>query len=301
MNRLTHKVAYITGGARGMGAEFARLFASEGADIVILDICENIDTVRYDMGTREQIDAVAEEVRALGRRCIAEVADVRDQSQLDAVTAKALDQFGQIDIVCANAGIHHVAPFWKMTEDEWNNLLSINLTGIWKTAKSTAPSMMDRESGCFIITSSVSGREPLPDYAHYTSAKHGVIGLARSLGVELGPHNVRVNTLLPGPIDTYLNDNPINRDWAAGFEGATTDDMHAAIRHWHNLKGRGALPARAVANAALFLASDESEHIHGAELAVDAGHGLLAGFNHSPSQPVGYPRRPNEGYNPYAR
>ncbi|MEU9890595.1 mycofactocin-coupled SDR family oxidoreductase [Sphaerisporangium sp. NPDC051011] len=300
MGRLEGKVAYITGGARGMGAELARTFAAEGADIVISDICENIDTVRYDLGTKDELEAVAEEVRSLGRRCVAEVADVRSQKQLDAVTAKALQDFGKIDIVCANAGIHGVAKFTTMTEQQWDDLLGVNLTGIWKTAKSTAPSMIERQSGCFIITASVSAREPLPEYAHYTTAKHGVIGLARSLGVELGPDNVRVNTILPGPIDTYLNDNPVNRDWAAGFKGATTEDMHAAIRNWHNLRGRGALPAKAVANAALYLASDEAEHVHGAELVVDAGHLLLPGFNHSPVQPEGYPRRPNEGYNPYA-
>jgi SDR family mycofactocin-dependent oxidoreductase len=300
MGRLDGKVAYITGGARGMGAEFARTFAAEGADIVISDICENIDTVRYDLGTKDELNAVADEIRAMGRRCVAEVADVRSQEQLDAVTAKALDEFGHIDIVCANAGIHSVAPFTTMSEKQWDDLVGTNLTGIWKTAKSTAPSMIERETGAFILTASVSAREPLPDYAHYTTAKHGVLGLAKSLGIELGPKNIRVNTILPGPTDTYLNDNPVNRDWAAGFKGATTEDMHAAIRHWHILKGRGALPVKAMADAALFLASDDAAHIHGAELAIDAGHSLLPGFNHAPVQPPGYPRRTNEGYNPYA-
>ena len=300
MGKLDGKVAYITGGARGMGAELARTFAAEGADIVISDLCEQIDTVRYELGSRRELEAVADEVRALGRRCVALKADVRVQAELDAVTDRALDEFGKIDVVCANAGIHGVAKFWEMTDEQWDNMIGVNLSGVWKTAKSTAPSMIERQSGCFVVTASVSAREPLADYAHYTSAKHGVVGLARSLGVDLGPHNIRVNTVLPGPIDTYLNDNPVNRDWAAGFPGATTDDMHAAVRHWHNLRGRGALPAAAVVKAALYLASEDAEHVHGAELVVDAGHGLLAGFNHAPVQPAGYPRRENEGYNPYA-
>lgn len=300
MGRLDGKVAYITGGARGQGAAFARTFAREGADIVLSDICEDIATVRYSLGTKDELEAVARDVRRLGRRCMAEVADVRDQAQLDAVTAKGLDAFGKIDIVCANAGIHGVAKFTEMTEEQWDNMLAINLTGIWKTAKSTGPSMIQRQSGCFVITASVSAREPLPAYSHYTSAKHGVLGLAKSLAIELGPENIRVNTILPGPIDTPLNNNPTNRDWAAGFEGADENDMHAAIRHWHNLRGRGALPAQAVADAALWLASDEAAHVHGAEIAVDAGHLILPGFNHSPVQPEGYPRRANEGYDPYA-
>jgi SDR family mycofactocin-dependent oxidoreductase len=300
LGKLDGQVAYITGGARGQGAALARTFAREGADIIVSDICENIDTVRYSLGTKDELDGVARDVRDLGRGCIAEIADVRDQAQLDALTARGLAEFGKIDVVCANAGIHGVAPFWMMTEDQWDNMIGVNLTGVWKTAKSVAPSMIERESGSFIITASVSAKEPLPDYSHYTSAKHGLLGLAKSLAIELGPRNIRVNTLLPGPIDTPLNNNPINRDWAAGFEGATEDDMHAAIRHWHNLRGRGALPVQAVVNAALWLASDDAEHVHGVELPIDAGHLILPGFNHSPSQPEGYPRRANEGYNPYA-
>jgi SDR family mycofactocin-dependent oxidoreductase len=299
MGRLDGKVAYITGGARGQGATMARTFAREGADIIISDLCSQIDSVRYSLATKDELEGVAQEVRDLGRRCVAEIADVRDQAQLDAVTAKGLEEFGQIDIVCANAGIQGVSSFWTMTDEQWDDMIAVNQTGVWKTAKSTAPSMIERQTGCLILTASVNGREPLQDYCHYTSSKHGVIGLAKSFALELGPYNVRVNTILPGPIGTYMNDNPVNRDWSAGFEGATTDDMNASIRHWHNLRGRGALPPQAIANAALWLASDEAEHVHGTELVVDAGHLILPGFNHAPVQPEGYPRRPNEGYNPY--
>jgi SDR family mycofactocin-dependent oxidoreductase len=300
MKRLEGKVAYITGGARGMGAEFARTFAREGADIVIVDICSDVTTIRYPLSTKDDLANVADEVRALGRRCVAEVADVRDQEQLDAVTAKALDEFGKIDIVCANAGIQGVGQFWTMSEQQWDDMIGINLTGVWKTAKSTAPSMMGRQSGCFILTASISSREPLQDYCHYTAAKHGVIGLAKSLGIDLGPYNIRVNSILPGPMDTPLNNNPVNRDYTAGFKGATMDDMDAAVRGWTNLRGRGTLQPDAVAKAALWLASDDAEHIHGAEISVDAGHSLLPGFNHAPVQPDGWPRRGHEGYNPYA-
>jgi SDR family mycofactocin-dependent oxidoreductase len=299
MGRLDGKVAYITGGARGQGATMARTFAREGADIVISDICANIDTVRYDLGTQDELEAVAREVRDLGRRCVAEVADVRDQAQLDAVTQRALDELGQIDIVCANAGIQGVANLCDMTEDQWDNMIAVNLTGVWKTAKSTAPSMIERQTGCIILTASVNGREALMDYSHYTSSKHGVLGLAKSFALELGRHNIRVNSILPGPVNTRMNDNPVNRDWCAGFKGADVDDFHAAIRNWHSLRGRGALPAQAIANAALWLASDDAEHVHGAELQIDAGHLILPGFNHEPVQPEGFPRRAHEGYNPY--
>lgn len=285
MNRLEGKVAFITGGARGQGAAMARKFAEEGADIVIVDICASVDTVHYEMSAEAELKAVAEEVRAMGRGCVAKVADVRDQAALDEAVAEGLRQFGKIDVVCANAGIASFAPFWEMTDQMWDEMIGINLTGVWRTAKAVAPSMIQRQSGSMILTSSVCGREPLADYCHYTAAKHGVLGLAKSFALELGQYNIRVNSLLPGPVDTILNDNPVTRDFLAGHAGANSEEMHAAIRHWTALRGRGALPLSATVNAALWLASDESEHIHALEMVVDAGHMILPGFNHAPIQP----------------
>jgi SDR family mycofactocin-dependent oxidoreductase len=285
MNRLEGKVAFITGGARGQGAAMARKFAEEGADIVIVDMCAPVGTVHYEMSSEAELKAVAEDVRALGRGCVAKVADVRDQAALDEAVAEGLRQFGRIDVVCANAGIASFAPFWEMTDQMWDEMIGINLTGVWRTAKAVAPSMIERQSGSMILTSSVCGREPLADYCHYTAAKHGVLGLAKSFALELGPYNIRVNSLLPGPVDTILNDNPVTRDFLAGHEGANSEEMHAAIRHWTVLRGRGALPLSATVNAALWLASDESEHVHALEMVVDAGHMILPGFNHAPIQP----------------
>jgi SDR family mycofactocin-dependent oxidoreductase len=299
VGRLDGKVAYITGGARGQGAAHARTFAQEGADIVVLDICANVDSIRYDLSRTDDLEAVAAAVRATGRRCIAEVADVRDQSQLDAVTDKALAEFGKIDIVLANAGIQGVANFWDMTERQWDDMIAINQTGVWKTAKSTAPSMIERQSGCFVLTGSLNCYEGLPQYCHYVASKHAVLGLTKSFALELGPHNVRVNAVIPGVIDTPLLDNPMNRDWIAGFKGAQHEDAQAAVRHWGILKGSAMLPADAISKAALWLTSDEAEYVHGAQIVVDAGHMMLPGFNHTPVQPDGFPRRDHEGYNPY--
>ncbi|MBS1842801.1 MAG: mycofactocin-coupled SDR family oxidoreductase [Actinobacteria bacterium] len=300
MGRLDGKVAYITGGARGQGAAHARTFAREGADIVIIDLCADLGTVRYPLADREDLDAVAADVRGLGRRCIAAVADVREQDQLDAVTAQALEEFGKIDIVFANAGIQGVAKFWEMTEEQWDDMIAINQTGVWKTAKSTAPSMIERESGSLILTGSMNCHEGLPEYCHYTASKHAVMGLMKCFAIELGPHNIRVNCICPGVIDTPLLDNPMNREWAAGFKGADKDDALAAARHWSILKGTALLPPEAISEAAVFLASDEGRYIHGTSLDVDAGHMVMPGFNHAPVQPEGFPRRQHEGYNPYA-
>lgn len=299
MGKLDGKVAYITGGARGQGASHARTFAREGADIVILDVCANVDSIRYDLASENDLQAIAEEIRGLGRRCIAEVADVRHQDQLDAVTEKALAEFGKIDIVFANAGIQGVANFWDMTEQQWDDMIAINQTGVWKTAKSTAPSMIERQSGCFILTGSMNCYEGLPQYCHYTASKHAVRGLLKSFAIELGPHNIRVNAVMPGVIDTPLLDNPVNRAWIAGFKGAEHEDANASVRNWGLLKGAAMLPPEAISNAALWLASDEARYVHGAEFVIDAGHLVLPGFNHAPVHPEGWPRRQHEGYNPY--
>jgi NAD(P)-dependent dehydrogenase (short-subunit alcohol dehydrogenase family) len=263
----------------------ARTFAAEGANIVIVDICAPVGSTSYDMGTKDELQRVAEDVRKLGRECVAEIADVRDQEALESAVAQGIQDFGHIDIVCANAGIASFAPFWEMTDGMWNDMIDINLSGVWRTAKATAPSLIAQGSGSMILTSSICGREPLMDYAHYTAAKHGVLGLAKSFALELGRHNIRVNSLLPGPVNTYLNSNPGTRDILTGIDGATMEDMHAAIRHWTLLRGRGALPEQAIANAALWLASDEAEHVHALELVLDAGHMALPGYNHDPVQP----------------
>jgi SDR family mycofactocin-dependent oxidoreductase len=285
MGRMDGKVAFITGAARGQGATFARAFAEEGADIIMVDACAPVGTCHYTLGSKDELDAVADEIRALGRGCVSEVVDVRDQASLDSVVARGVAEFGRLDTVIANAGIASFAPFWEMSDQMWNDMIDINLTGVWRTAKAAAPTLIQQKSGSMILISSVNGKEPLLNYCHYTAAKHGVLGLAKSFALELGPHNVRVNSILPGPVDTYLNSNPDTRNFLAGHENATVEEMHAAIRHWTLLRGRGALPQRSTANAALFLASDEAEHIHGLEMVVDAGHVVLPGFNHEPIDP----------------
>jgi SDR family mycofactocin-dependent oxidoreductase len=299
MGKLDGKVAYITGGARGQGASHALTFAREGADIVLLDACQDIDTIRYPLSGREDLESTAQQIRDLGRQCLAAVADVREQDQLDRVTDQALEQFGKIDIAIANAGIQGVSNFWEMTEKQWDDMIAINQTGVWKTAKSVAPSMIERQSGNIILIGSMNSLEGMAEYCHYVAAKHAVRGLNKSFALELGPHNIRVNIIMPGVIDTPLLDNETTRDWMAGFKGADHDDANAAVRNWGILRGVGLLPPAAISEAALWLASDDSRFVHGSEVTVDAGHMALPGFNHAPVQPEGFPRRPHEGYDPY--
>jgi SDR family mycofactocin-dependent oxidoreductase len=275
-------VAWITGGARGQGRAIAVKFASEGADIVVSDVCAQLENVPYPMSDDSDMLETKRLVEASGRRCLTKVADVRSQAALDDVVAAALDQFGQIDVVCANHGIASWHPVWEITDEEWEMQLAVNLTGVWHVVKAAIPHMIERRSGSLILTSSTNGRIAYPNMAHYTAAKHGVLGLMKSVALELGPHNVRANALLTGPIHTPMADNPATLKGLFGRDDATTADYVNATRHFFALRGRAALPPSAVADALLWLASDEAANVSGLELVLDAGHSILPPYNPNP-------------------
>ncbi|MEZ5257375.1 MAG: SDR family oxidoreductase [Ilumatobacteraceae bacterium] len=193
-----------------------------------------------------------------------------------------MEQFGHIDIAICNAGIVDFAPLWEITEEQWSDQVDINLSGVWRTAKAVAPHMIERLTGAMVFTSSNNGVEAGQNYAHYIAAKHGVIGLMRSAALELGPYNIRVNAVLPGPCDTIMNNNPIGWARIGGRPDATRDDYLASVRNWQLLRNRTALNPSAIANAMIWLVSDESSEVTGVELPVDAGHLILPGMNPSP-------------------
>jgi SDR family mycofactocin-dependent oxidoreductase len=280
--RLLGKVAWVTGGARGQGRAIAERFAAEGADIIISDICAQVDNVPYPTSSDADLDEARRLVEAQGRQCVALVADVRDQEALDRVVELGIERLGKIDVLCANHGIASWNSVWEITEDEWNTQLAVNLTGVWHAAKAVVPHMMARQSGCMILTSSTNGRIAYPNMAHYTAAKHGVLGLMKSLALELGPHNVRANALLTGPIHTPMADNPATLSGLFGESEATTENYIAATRHFFALRGRSALKPSSVADALVWLASDEAEHVTGLELVLDGGHMILPPYNPSP-------------------
>jgi SDR family mycofactocin-dependent oxidoreductase len=282
MGRLAGKTAFITGGARGQGRAIAEKFAREGADIIVCDIGGPIEHVKYPLATAGDLAETADTVEKLGQRVIAQIADVRDQSQLDEVVAAGLKEFGKIDIAVANAGLLDNKPFWDITEGEWSVVVETCLGGVWRTAKAVAPHMIERRSGSIILTSSTNGQEGDPNTMHYVASKHGVLGIMKSAALALGPYNIRVNSILPGPVDTIINDNPGTRDRIAGKTGATREEYLTAVRNWHVLRGRSALSPDAVADGVIWLASDESRHVTGLEMLIDAGHRLLPGVNFNP-------------------
>lgn len=282
MGRLDGKVALITGAARGQGRAHATTLAREGADIVAVDIAAQISTVEYPMSTEDDLARTVEEVEALDRRALGIAADVRSQQALDDTVARGIAELGQIDILVANAGIHSLAPFWQMTEQMWDDMLAVNLTGVWKSAKAVAPHMIERGKGAIVMTSSINGLEPGANYAHYVSAKHGVIGLMGTVALELAPHGIRCNAVCPGAIDTGMTNWQGAYDMMAGHPGGTREEMEQGGRHFHALKGKGFMPPEVIANAALWLVSDEAAAVTGVAVPVDAGHLALPGYNHAP-------------------
>lgn len=283
MGMLDGKVALITGGARGQGRAHAVVSAREGADIVLVDIAEQIDTVPYPLATSSDLAETVRLVEELDRRVLSFEADVRDQAALDHVVAETLAKFGKIDILIANAGILSLGPLWELTDQMWEDMIGTNLTGVWKSVKAVTPHMIERKTGSIVITSSINGLEAAPNYAHYTTAKHGLIGLMRSVALELAPYGIRANTVNPGAIQTGMTDNQVMWNMLGGYEGATQAEAFANAGHFHALKGAGILPPEVIANAALFLNSDLASAITGVVLPVDAGHMILPGFNMAPT------------------
>ncbi|MFC9471963.1 mycofactocin-coupled SDR family oxidoreductase [Nocardia sp. NPDC056952] len=282
MGLLDGKVALITGAARGQGRAHAVTCAREGADVIVVDIAGQLSTVPYPMGTGDELAETVELVEKQGRRAFAVEADVRDQAALDQAVAQGIAAFGKIDILIANAGIWTRKPFWELTDEDWEQMIGVNLSGVWRSAKAIAPHMIERQAGSIVVVSSANGLEPGMNYAHYVSAKHGVIGLMKNIALELAPHGVRCNAICPGAIDTPMIDNQSAYDLFAGGPGGNRAHLDEGAYHFNALKATSVLDPQVIADTALYLNSDLASVVTGAVIPVDAGHGLLTGFNPVP-------------------
>jgi SDR family mycofactocin-dependent oxidoreductase len=282
MGLLEKKVALITGGARGIGRAHAVTCAREGADVVVFDVPGQPSTGSYELATQNDIDETVELVEKQGRRAIAVRGDVRSQADLDGAVALTLQKFGKIDILIANAGVWDSGNFWEISEEQWERVLGINLGGAWRSAKAVAPAMIERQSGSIVFVASINSLEAGPRFAHYAAAKHGVLGLMKSVAVELAPHGIRCNAVCPGPTPTVMGNNQASWDLFAGHAGGTEAEMLDAAYGWLALKGFNSISPQASADAALFLNSDLAASVTGVAVPVDAGHLVLPGTNPAP-------------------
>ncbi len=185
MGMLDGKVALITGGARGQGRAHAVTCAREGADVIIIDVLDQLPTVPYKLADKADLDETVRLVEAHDRRAVAVRADVRSSREIDVAVAAGIAEFGKIDILIANAGIWTLGSFWELTDDQWEEMIAVNLTGVWKSAKAVAPHMIERRRGSIVLIASVNGLEAGQFTAHYVAAKHGVIGLMKNIALEL--------------------------------------------------------------------------------------------------------------------
>ncbi|HEY3718147.1 MAG TPA: mycofactocin-coupled SDR family oxidoreductase [Jatrophihabitantaceae bacterium] len=266
MGKLEGKVAFITGAARGQGRSHAVRLAEEGADIIAVDICAQIDTVPYPMATPDDLAETVKEVEGLDRRIFARPVDVRDAVALQAALDAGIAELGPVDIVLANAGI---APMSMTPQDqEWADVVDVNLTGVYTTVRLAAPAMIERgQGGAIVLTSSTAGLTGIggntPGGLGYTAAKHGVVGLMRSYANYLAPHNIRVNSVHPTGVNTPM----VVNDFMQAFLQADPS-MGQAMAN--------ALPVDMiepvdVSNAIVWLVSDDARYITGVTLPVDAG------------------------------
>ena len=262
--RLEGKVALISGAARGQGRSHAVRLAQEGADIIAFDVCQQLPTVGYKMATPEDLKETAKQVEDLDRRIIAREADVRDAAAVRAVVEEGVAELGRLDVVSANAGIATFSEnAWSMEDDVWEETIAVNLTGVWKTLKAAIPAMIDAgNGGAIVITSSTAGIKGMAGIAHYDSSKHGVVGLMRTLAIELAQHSIRVNTVHPTGVNTPM----VVNDYMAQF---LSDDFAAS--NMMNLLPVEMVEAVDISNAVLWLASDEARYVTGTCLPVDAG------------------------------
>lgn len=231
MGSLDGKVALITGGGRGQGRSHALALASEGADVVIWDAPGSMSSPTYPLGTREDLDLTAKLVGERGRHCLALAVDVRDSAQVDAGVRQALEEFGRLDIAVANAGIVTTGPLVDVSDQAWDELVSTNLTGAFYTLRAVVPPMRERRWGRIVVTSSMGGRMGIPGQSAYNATKWALIGLAKSLALELAKEGVTVNIVCPTTAQTpmvqpypdreppddlirrFMRSNPIPQPW----------------------------------------------------------------------------------------
>lgn len=273
MGKLDGKVAFITGAGRGQGRSHAVRLAEEGADIIAVDLCHDIDSVPYPLASADDLAVTAKEVEAVGRRIVTAEADVRDVQALRGALTRGVDVLGPVDIVLANAGIiHQGAPADADQEAIFDDAIGVNLKGVWNTVRIVAPTMIERNAGGSIVltssTQGLSGRggDGTAAGLGYAASKHGVVGLMKSFANWLAPHNIRVNTIHPTGVASGMVLNDAVGKWVeenpAGAAAAT------------NLMPVDLLDPVDISNAIAFLVSDEGRYINGTTLAVDAGFGV---------------------------
>ncbi|GAA1517148.1 mycofactocin-coupled SDR family oxidoreductase [Nocardioides humi] len=272
MGRVDGKVALITGVARGQGRAHALRLAEEGASIVGFDALTQFDSAPYPMPVDDDLAETERLVTERGGRIVTRVADVRDLDQVQGMVDLAFDEYGRLDTVVANAGICGFGKAWELDKSAWDEMIDVNLTGVWNTLRASVPRIIEQDQGgSLILTASVAGFSGMRNVSHYVAAKHGVVGLMRAYSNEVAPHNIRVNAICPTTVDTDLIHNPYFYSlFVPGVENPTREQAGQALMA-NKPFNTPWVETVDIANAALFLASDEARYITGVLLPVLGG------------------------------
>lgn len=275
MGQLEGRVAFVTGAARGQGRAHALALAGEGADVFGIDICADVTTVPYPLATVDELDETRRLVETHGVRCRTAVVDVRDGAAVDAAVAAAAAEFGRIDICVANAGVCAFAKTWDLTDEMWDAVVDTNLSGVFKTLRAVTPHMIEQGYGRIVATSSMGGHTGIPNLSHYVAAKWGVIGLVKTLALELARHGITVNAVCPGSVDTPMVHNE-------AFYGLFAPDVEHPTRESVESRYASITPMRVpwvapedIAHAVLYLVSEQARYVTGTSLDVSAGSSAL--------------------------
>jgi (+)-trans-carveol dehydrogenase len=260
------KVAFITGAARGQGREHALALAREGVSIIAVDICAQIGTVRYEMSSPADLAETQKLVEESGGRIITRQADVRSLDDLTRAVRDGVAEFGRLDIVIANAGIGSGGrSTMRLSEQEWDDVIAVNLGGVWRTLKATVPAIIEAgRGGSIVLIGSTAGLRGMRGIGHYAAAKHGLVGLAKTMAIELADRNIRVNCIHPTGVRTPLSMSPLVQQWAA--KASPTENR--------NRLPVDMLDPADVSNAIRWLVSGQARYITGISLPVDAGFTL---------------------------
>ena len=259
------RVSLVTGAARGIGRASALALAESGSDLVLTDVAAQVDGLTYETATSQDLEETAELARDAGATVVTAAADVRSSADLDAAVAAAIETFGRLDVLVANAGIASwPESTWQATDEQWQTMLDVVLTGTWRTCRAAIPAILQGgRGGAIAIVGSTAAVKPLPTIGHYAAAKTGLIGLAKSLALELADARIRVNLVHPGGTGTYMTENPAAEHWQA-----TAPGVGGALRLPMPIHRMEPLD---IATAVRWLCSDEARYVTGAQLVVDAG------------------------------
>jgi len=264
---LQGRVAFITGAARGQGRAHAARLAREGADIIALDICAPVsDSISYPAATPEDLADTVRAVEAEGRKVLARQVDIRDDAAVRQLVSDGVEQFGRLDIMVANAGVLSWGRIWELSDEQWNTVIDVNLTGTFHTLRAAIPAMIDTgNGGAIVVVSSSAGLKATPGNGHYSASKHGLTGLTNSLAIELSEFGIRVNSIHPYSVETAMIEPDLM--------------MQVFAKHPHYihsfgpmlLQPKGFMGAAEVSDVVVWLAGDGSGALTGAQIPVDKG------------------------------